>query len=205
MKKLVLAVSFVLGIMISGTAFASSVSDTEPNNTFATAQNIDNYFSLDYSADIGDVTGVNTSTVIPHVTVIGTGDATYDFFSFLASNGSLIILDIDYGMPDLDSYLTLYAPSGAVITANDDYGTIAGAGGSNHSYDAFIQVTAPGSGLYTVSVGSCCVGPIGYGTDYQLQVSTNHSTSSTIPEPATMLLLGLGLMGLAGFRRRMNK
>ena len=68
MKKLLLAVSLVLGIMISGAAFASSVTDTEPNDIFTTAQNIDNYFSLDYSADIGDVTGTNTSTVIPHVT-----------------------------------------------------------------------------------------------------------------------------------------
>ena len=38
--------------------------------------------------------------------------------------------------------------------------------------------------------------------DYYLRLSIN---SEPIPEPATMLLLGLGLIGFAGFRRKFRK
>lgn len=46
------------------------------------------------------------------------------------------------------------------------------------------------------------IGPNGGGTDFIFSPKT---TSTTIPEPATMLLLGSGLLGLAGFRKKIFK
>jgi hypothetical protein len=43
-------------------------------------------------------------------------------------------------------------------------------------------------------------GPTGMAADF-----TVHGDATTVPEPATMLLLGLGLIGLAGIRRKIKK
>jgi hypothetical protein len=46
------------------------------------------------------------------------------------------------------------------------------------------------------------IGPNGGGTQFIFSPKT---TSTTVPEPATMLLLGSGLLGLAGFRKKIFK
>src|SRR2546423_234360 len=65
--------------MSAGTSFASIVLRTPGNDSIATAQNLDRYFSLDFNPDIGDAeqthsssppTSTNTSTTIPHATVL---------------------------------------------------------------------------------------------------------------------------------------
>ena len=62
---------------IADRAQALPVAEVEPNDTLATAQSISNAsFSLDSDANITD------STIIPHATVTGTGDGTFDYYSF---------------------------------------------------------------------------------------------------------------------------
>ncbi len=72
-----------------------SVSEQEPNDSIQVAHNIDGEFHLEANSDIGDQDS-NTSTEIPHVTITGRGNNTYDFFEFTVSNaGDRGIFDID--------------------------------------------------------------------------------------------------------------
>ncbi|HID23621.1 MAG TPA: hypothetical protein EYP14_14660, partial [Planctomycetaceae bacterium] len=72
--------------------------EREPNDSIATAQNLDGEnWSLDSDPNVGD-TLTNTSTTIPHITVSGTGDGTFDYFSFTVANaGDRGIFEIDFG------------------------------------------------------------------------------------------------------------
>ncbi|MDQ3330741.1 MAG: hypothetical protein M3552_08810 [Planctomycetota bacterium] len=91
-------IAVVAMLAVGERASAGFVLESEPNNTLATAQNINGNFTLDFSSNIGDVAGNNTSTTIPHVTISGTGDGTYDYYSFfVAVAGSIGIFDIDFG------------------------------------------------------------------------------------------------------------
>lgn len=163
---------------VSPALAASPIGEAEPNDSFATAQSVNaGPWTLDSDPWIGNTTS-NTSTTRPHISISGTGNNTYDHYSFTVVAGTQGIFDIDAGMPDFDPYLNLYNSAGAQLTANDDNSTSYGQGGSVHHYDSYIEYTFSTAGTYVIRVGRCCVSPIPSSTDYILQISL-----STAPTP----------------------
>jgi hypothetical protein len=67
------------------------VPEQNPNNTIATAQNVDGAgWNLNANASIAN------ATTIPHVTIEGKGDGTFDYYSFTIANaGDTATFDID--------------------------------------------------------------------------------------------------------------
>jgi hypothetical protein len=120
-----------------GAASALPINSNNANNSFATAQNINAFFDLGFDIRIEDENLVNTSTAIPHVEISGTGDDTYDFYSFtVGADGLLAIFDIDCGWYEgqgdpgpgcsdtedfFDSVLRLYDSTETEVASNDDW------------------------------------------------------------------------------------
>ncbi len=129
-----------------------------PNDTIASAPNIDALgFSLDLDPNIGDAV-TNTSTTIPHISIQGVGDGTYDFFAFTVSNaGDRGIFDIDFtqgpGGTSFDSEIFLFDANGNFLRGNDDAGLTVGQGGSTFPNDSFLEVTFATPGIYYIGVG----------------------------------------------------
>ena len=196
---------FLLVFGMLGTASANLANEIESNDTLATAQDIDAYFSTGYNSDI------EYSGTIPWVSISGTGNGTFDYYSFTVESLSRVILDIDYGYGgsgSVDTELGLWTADGSLITSNDDR--------SYSNLDAYIFTTLT-TGTYIVGVAeynswagyggwSHSSNRLDWGDTYTLQVSVqNPGQTAPVPEPATLLLLGAGLSGIAGLRRKFKK
>jgi len=166
-------------------ARAAQVPESEPNEPIANAQNVDGSFTLTFDPNIENFAGVNTSTTVPHVEIVSSGDTsgTTDFYSFTAAVGDGVTLDIDCGersdttctsAGSIDSYITLYDPTGAIFAFNDDGLPAADTGSAvlSNTVDAFKEIALSGSGLWTVRVSSS-PGSLGIppGGDYILNIS----------------------------------
>ena len=107
------------------------VNDVEPNDTRATAQNLDGE-----TFTVAPDPNVEQSRSLPHITIRGTGDGSFDYYSFTVANaGDVGIFDIDVSFPNtgpvppgsLNTELFLYDDRGNLLAENDDR---VGAGGS---------------------------------------------------------------------------
>ena len=220
LHRMVLVAAMVLTaggvLLVPNRCAAETISEWESNNSLTTAQNVDGHFTLDYSFDIGDGStspSLNTSLTIPHVTIVGSGDGTFDYYSFYApgwpSTSGRVILDIDWTTPGFDSVLGLWAADGMGFGLNDDYDYRGGAGGSTSDTDSLWggYLDTPGTYIVGVARYGGAAGEGGFtgaapetGDFYVLQISVE---GQTIPEPSTLALLGMGAFGLfAGTWRR---
>ncbi len=196
-----------------------AVPEAEPNDTLFAALPIDDLgFSQDFDPNIGDSFGVNTSTIIPHISIQGTGDGTFDFYTFTVTNaGDRGIFDIDFGngqdnlgnvtADDFDSEIFLFDSLGNSIAENDDF--FPADPGTTNTLDSFLEVTFPAAGTYTIGVaqfsssstpGGITGNPVPFGADYTLQVSIeNHVTGAgTAPTAAPTVVYGDTLIGGTG-------
>ncbi|MEO8493503.1 MAG: choice-of-anchor L domain-containing protein, partial [Planctomycetota bacterium] len=142
--------------------------ENEPNDTLLTAQNIDNGpWSVNFDSDFA-FNSTNNSTTSPHITIQGTGDGTFDYYSFTVQTTNEIgVFDIDYawtGDPaSLDSELFIYDPTTGLQVPSffdglDPFTTSGGGGsidGPNSSLtpDAYLITFFPSPGTYIVGVG----------------------------------------------------
>lgn len=193
MKRILIAAACVLSF---ASAQASYIAESEPNNSFGSAQNVNAFFSLDADALI------TNDTSWAHVSIRGNGNddnsQTRDFYRFSTTGGN-VLFDIDNGMFDLDSWLNLYDAGGALIGQHDDGGILDA--GTAHEYDSYWQLFLA-AGDYVVSVGRFADGELAAGQDYLLHISVD---GHAVPEPSSMLLAGAALLGLCASRRKPAK
>ncbi len=226
--KLILGIGFYG--LFSHPANSTTVTKADLNKislSFTTdlAFNIDPFFSSEFNADIGDITGKNISQTAPHVSVLSTGNNNFDYYAFnVSENGMTGIFDIDFGAnPNIedagyiDTQITIWNDKGKVIDFNDDVNTVAGASGSISTLDAFIQYTFNTSGTYVVGVAEFKSEAdtngwngnlIDLSDTYTLHITlgknfiqTSASIPTPIPIPAAIYLFLIGIISMISFRR----
>ena len=196
---------------------ASVIKERESNDTPATAHDLElEFWSLGYDSNIGDTQDppVNTSTTIPHVTVKGSGDGTYDYYSFeVPAAGTRGIFDIDM---DFDEQLDPHNFMDAEVLLMDEYGNLItwledsalptdGDGGKDVLYDPplepCLEYVFPAPGTYVVAVTKF-VDPFIWvppdeGDFYTLQVSIeNHRVDDPAADAGQSFFFGPELTGL---------
>jgi len=189
---------------------ASTITEIEPNDSIGTAQDINNskFWSKNFDPSIGDATA-NTSTTIPHVTITGTGNKSFDYYRFsVAKDKERGIFDIDYTSPGLNTQIFLYDAAGNPVTdaitgaacENDDSATSAGDAGSTSIDDSFIDCRFPTAGNYILGIarfpstgkaGGIVGDPLISGDFYTLQVSLeSHAFTTTANKNDTVFYFG---------------
>lgn len=147
------------------------------------SDNVQSGWTRGFDARIGD-SQTNTSESIPHVTVLGTGDGSLDYYTITVpaanSRGIFDIDDGDTGGPgSFHSSLRLYNANGVLLANSAVFNSpLLGQTGSVSNRDAYLEYTFPAAGQYLVEVGGCCI-PEGVppGATYSLQMSVaGHST-----------------------------
>ena len=186
------------GLIAAQPAHAGYTPEVEPNDTQATAQNLNPYFDLTSDPN------VYNSTLFRHADVNGTGPPTTgaDWFSFtVSSTGMVGIFDIDGASPTFDAALGLYDSGGQLLAYGDDSTLDPGsnANGFNFTFDPYLTYHFTAPGVYSLRVTNLN-GPaatLAPGS-YQLHVSLG------LPEPGTwaMMLFGFGAIGFALRRHR---
>ena len=174
--------------LTDGLPIVYSSAELEPNNSRGRAMSLDDRgWSRDIDSDIAD------ADLVPHVTVTGTGDGTFDFYSFqVAEADSNATFDVDNGgiAPGsfFDTELFLFTSDGTLLASNDDSEIESG---SSSGVDSRIEHQFVTPGRYVIAVGKSgssddgTGGLIGEtpspGDEYVLNVSVeNHPLAVTV-------------------------
>jgi hypothetical protein len=132
------------------------------------------------------------------------GYLVYDSSMFSSSAGEELLIDnskllgIDFSAPGSDFHITTpgEAGSGTWFLITDSLPMVIGGDGFTGGSDWDNGVWIAGDSYVSIGLGT----GIGEAEYYDVQWMT-----VSVPEPTTMLLLGSGLVGLAGLRRKFKK
>jgi len=179
MKKAVLTVLLIL--TLGGIAGAAQINGSLPFSFFNAGQN---------GADIG------SSTVFTDTNTLTSGAGAGDY--------SVVPIATDYGPLSLD--LTTVAAGGGVMITNATYGTFTA------SFGEVIDHTANFLDVYLTGTYTGLPGFMDTPSSFRIQfnqsgtslsgAATLASPPASIPEPATLAFIGMGLVGLTLFRRK---
>ena len=164
--------------LLNNSIAGATVSELEPNDSIASAQSLDlEVFQLVNNPN------VQNSTTRPYVVISGTGNGTFDYYSFTVPNaGAIGTFDTD--ATNFDTELFLFDIGGTLLALNDDAALDPG---SISSLDSFISFTFPSAGVYTIGVGRFNSDSTGgaitgstpiTGDAYQLNVSIDGKTGA---------------------------
>jgi len=201
-----LAILFAILLLMMGTQMA-----------FAAPILQDNFNTENGGVGVLNYTGFTNWTVsygTGTVDLIGDG-----FFDFYPGNGLYVDLDGSTNQPGLFSSKTTFAPGTYVVSFNlgDSYYN-----NPDYSYppntvhitmgmgDFNVYITRNSNNnldLFTYTFTISHAGPLTFQNDGNDNVGAilDNVTVSAVPEPISLLLFGLGLVGLAGVRRKFNK
>ncbi|TWU49227.1 PKD domain-containing protein [Rubripirellula reticaptiva] len=167
--------------LLTDAASPTFVTEQPVNSPRRRAQDLDIAHWSHVSSD-----NIEQSTNIPHVSIQGTGDGTYDYYKFTAIAGSRAIFDIDNN--SFDTELFLFDASGNQLATDDDGQGPGADSGQGTGTASFIDHTFSASGTFYIGVAkydaisqngeivanNATGGPIPAGQTYTLHVSVDH-------------------------------